>query len=177
MPLSATASGCGSQNKSNPISSSFQNKILPQTSIFHNESLIYNKHKNQPIDNICQHHLSHELLVIAVWFFELKELICKSSNCLNMSFMEWIIWSSPNFSGMGFYRVDCIPSTLHTLFFFFHFSIFSWSQLPFVFKRNPFLQAKLCIWVVSDISIKPRCDSQFLDSDAYIFYDSQVALC
>ena len=125
MPLSATASGCGSQNKSNPISSSFQNKILPQTSIFHNESLIYHKHKYQPIDNICQHHLSHELLVLAVWFFELKELICKSSNCLNMSFMEWIIWSSPNFSGMGLYRVDCIPSILHTLFFF-HFSIFSW---------------------------------------------------
>ena len=122
MPLSATASGCGSQNKSNPISSSFQNKILPQTSIFHNESLIYNKHKNQPIDKICQHHLSHELLVIAVWFFELKELICKSQNCLNMSFMEWIIWSSPNFSGMGLYRVDCIPSTLHTLFFFFFFT-------------------------------------------------------
>ena len=52
MPLSATASGCGSQNKSNPISSSFLNKILPQTSIFHNESLIYNNHKNLPIDNL-----------------------------------------------------------------------------------------------------------------------------
>ena len=65
----------------------------------------------------------------------------------------------------------------YSFFFFFHFSIFSWSQLPFVFKRNPFLQAKLCIWVVSDISIKPRCDSQFLDSDVYIFYDSQVVLC
>ena len=138
MPLSATASGCGSQNKSNPISSSFQNKILPQTSIFHNESLIYNKHKNQPIDKICQHHLSHELLVIAVWFFELKELICTSQNCLNMSFMEWIIWSSPNFSGKGLHRVDCIPSTLYTLFF--HFSIFGWwfhllYQHPLHFSR------------------------------------------
>lgn len=52
MPLSATASGGGSQYKSNSISSSFLNKILPQTSIFHNESLIYNNHKNLPIDNL-----------------------------------------------------------------------------------------------------------------------------
>ena len=52
MPLSATASGGGSQYKRNPISSSFLNKILPQTSIFHNESLIYNNHKNLPIDNL-----------------------------------------------------------------------------------------------------------------------------
>ena len=52
MPLSATASGGGSQYKSNSISSSFLNKILPQTSIFHNESLINNRHKNLPIDNL-----------------------------------------------------------------------------------------------------------------------------
>lgn len=52
MPLSVTASGGGSQYKSNSISSSFLNKILPQTSIFHNESLIYNNHKNLPIDNL-----------------------------------------------------------------------------------------------------------------------------
>lgn len=52
MPLSATASGGGSQYKRNSISSSFLNKILPQTSIFHNESLIYNNHKNLPIDNL-----------------------------------------------------------------------------------------------------------------------------
>ena len=52
MPLSATASGDGSQYKSNPISSSFLNKILPQTSIFHHESLIYDKYRNLPIDNL-----------------------------------------------------------------------------------------------------------------------------
>lgn len=52
MPLSATASGGGSQYKSNPISSSFLNKILPQTSIFHHESVIYDKYRNLPIDNL-----------------------------------------------------------------------------------------------------------------------------
>ena len=48
---------------------------------------------------------------------------------------------------------------------------------PLRIKKKPFFASKT-IWIVSKISIKRRCDSQFLDSALYIFFnDSQVALC
>ena len=47
----------------------------------------------------------------------ITELICISLKCLHMSFREWIIWSSPNFSGVGLYRVDCAPSTRFSFYF------------------------------------------------------------
>ena len=48
------------------------------------------------------------------------ELICTSSKCSNMSFREWIIWSSPNFSGMGLCSVDRTPSILRSFFSLLH---------------------------------------------------------
>ena len=48
-PAFLTVKGGGIQSKTDLISSSSLNKIVHQTSVFLNESQIYNKHKNLPI--------------------------------------------------------------------------------------------------------------------------------